>query len=70
MDIKKVDAEKLKFFAKAYLEYFMKRVWSYDDASNQYLKIVGSMVWKYFDVLANVAKESFSDVVSILVSKL
>ena len=56
IDIRRVHKGKLEFFATALLEYFRASVWTDEDKANNYLRLVGELAYKYFDVTTNVAK--------------
>ena len=56
IDITKVHQDKLKLFHGVLSRYFQRVIWSDFDASNEYLKEVGAMVYEYFDIISNVAK--------------
>ena len=56
IDIRKVHKGKLEFFANALIEYFKNSVWTDEDTSNNYLRLVGELAYKCYDVTTNVAK--------------
>ena len=56
IDVRKVNGDKLDLFHNVLSRYFEKVIWSDFDASNEYLKEVGAVLYEYFDVVANIAK--------------
>ena len=58
IDIRRVNSDKLKLFANVLTAYFKTSVWTDKDTSNEYLRTVGQIVYKYFDVVSLIAKVS------------
>ena len=58
IDVRRVHKGKLSFFGPAIMEYFTRAVWTDADKANNYLRAVGEVAYKYFDVSTNVAKVS------------
>lgn len=56
IDVRRAHKDKLELFHKVLSRYFLRVIWTDYDASNEYLKEVGRIVYEYFDVVANVAK--------------
>ena len=57
LDIRRVHKEKLRLFATAITKWFEKCVWTDTDAANNYLRVVGELTYKIYDVCINVSKE-------------
>ena len=56
IDIRNIDGQKIKLFNNIFKNYFVNVVWSRKDASNPVLKTLGPALYKFFDIVANVAK--------------
>ena len=56
IDIRKVHSDKLALFQNVLTRYFERVIWNDFDASNEYLKEIGAVIYEFFDVAANIAK--------------
>ena len=72
IDIRRVHKGKLGLFAPAISEYFKQAVWTDADKANNYLRVIGEVVYKYYDVSINVAKVNYpySIILQLLYRKL
>ena len=57
LDVRRVDKQKLKLFATAIPKWFEQCVWTDTDAANNYLRVVGELCYKIYDVSINVSKD-------------
>ena len=57
MDIRQINPAKLRLFGTAYDEYFTQVIWRVgNNAPNDYVKLVGKLIYRYYDVTCNIAK--------------